>query len=178
MPLAFFAVTAGFYGVYAWFGGGSHIFGSLPVYVSDEGLESGRGVFILTILLAMGLPRLPATLGFLAIAIAVMGTLLLRALSRDRPDHSMPALAAGFATAAMVLISPHYPWYFVWITAFICLVPRFSLIYLTCSAFFLYVTDSQTSLMTGFVIYGPFLALLLYEQRRSVMPLLQEGSMP
>src|SRR4029077_6332 len=90
------------YGFYAWFGGGWHIFGSLPDYVSDEGFESGRGVFILTILRAVGLPRLPATLGFLAIAFAVMGTLFLRALSRDRPDHSMPVLAAAFATAAMV----------------------------------------------------------------------------
>ncbi|MGC1579292.1 MAG: hypothetical protein WA813_24760 [Beijerinckiaceae bacterium] len=86
MPLAFFAVMVDLYGFYAWFGGGGwHIFGSLPGYVSDAGFESGRGVFILTILRAVGLPRLPATLGFLAIAFAVMGTLFLRALSRDRP---------------------------------------------------------------------------------------------
>jgi alpha-1,6-mannosyltransferase len=177
MPLAFFAVTVGLYGFYAWFGGGGwRIFGSLPAYVSDEGFESGRGVFILTILRAVGLPRLPATLGFLAIAFAVMGTLFLRALSRDRPDHSMPVLAAAFAAAAVVLISPHYPWYFVWITAFNCLVPRFSLIYLTCAAFFLYVTESSTSLTTGFVLYGPFLILLLFELRRFVAPLIQEGS--
>jgi alpha-1,6-mannosyltransferase len=177
MPLAFFAVMVGLYGFYAWFGGGGwHIFGSLPGYVSDEGFESGRGVFILTILRAVGLPRLPATLGFLAIAFAVMGTLFLRALSRDRPDHSMPVLAAAFAAAAVVLISPHYPWYFVWITAFNCLVPRLSLIYLTCAPFFLYVTESSTSLTTGFVLYGPFLILLPFELRRLVAPLIQEGS--
>jgi hypothetical protein len=91
MPLAFFAVAVGLYGFYAWFGGGGwHIFGSLPGYVSDEGFESGRGVFILTILRAVGLPRLPATLGFLAIAFAVMGTLFLRALftGSPRPFHA------------------------------------------------------------------------------------------
>ena len=64
----------------------------------------------------------------------------------------------------------------VWITAFNCLVPRLSLIYLTCAPFFLYVTESSTSLTTGFVLYGPFLILLPFELRRLVAPLIQEGS--
>ena len=55
-------------------------------------------------------------------------------------------------------------------------MPRLSLIYLTCAAFFLYVTESSTSLTTGFVLYGPFLILLLFELRRFVAPLIQEGS--
>ena len=80
--------------------------------------------------------------------------------------------------AAIALISPHYPWYFLWIAAFIPLVPRFSLIYLTSSVFFLYVTDSPTSLAAGFVIYGPFLALLLIERWRQGLVLPKDLTLP
>ncbi|SEB80748.1 Protein of unknown function [Rhizobiales bacterium GAS188] len=176
MPAAALALTGILYGIYVLNGGGWHVLGFLPGYASEEGLAAGEGVFILSLLRGIGLAPLPAMLAYLALALGVLGTLVLRALARDRDIHSLPALAAWLATATLVLISPHYPWYFVWIAAFICLVPRFSLIYLTCSVFFLYVTDSPTSLTTGFVIYGPFLALLLFEQRRFVVPLLQEGS--
>jgi alpha-1,6-mannosyltransferase len=167
MPSAFLAVTVILYVPYLANGGVWHIFGSLPSYLSNEGFESGQGVFLLALLRAMGLPHLPATLCYLAIACAVLGTLLAKVFAKDLDPRRMPALAAQFATAVVVLISPHYPWYFVWIAALNCLVPCFSLIYLTCSVFVLYAVDPPTSLAAGSVIYGPFLALLLFEQRLS-----------
>jgi len=117
-------------------------------------------------------------LGFAAIASAVLGTLVIRSLSRNHDPESMPALAGGLAIATLVLISPHYPWYFCWLVPFICFLPRPSLIYLTSSVFFLYLTDEPFGLRTGLIIYAPALVLFGFEQRRLFAPLLQEGSLP
>jgi hypothetical protein len=167
MPAAFLALAVLLYGYYILHGdGGLHVLGFLPGYVSEEGFQAGDGVFILALLRAIGLPPLAATFAYVALALGLMGSLSWRALAANGDARAMPAAALSLAAAAIVLISPHYPWYFLWIAAFIPLVPRFSLIYLTSSVFFLYVTDSPTSLTTGFVIYGPFLAFLLIEQWR------------
>ena len=79
--------------------------------------------------------------------------------------------------ATIVLLSPHYPWYFCWIVAFFPFSPRASLIYLTIAVFYIYVTFDPASIWTGSVIYGPFAALLALEQGRYLLsPRLQEGS--
>jgi alpha-1,6-mannosyltransferase len=177
MPAAFLAVIAALYAAYALYGGvGWRVLGYLPGCASEEGLVAGDGVFILSLLRQAGLAPLAAKLGFSAIALAVVGTLTIRALSRDRDARAMLALAAGLATATIVLISPHYPWYFCWLVAFIPFLPRLSLIYLTSSVFYLYITENPASIWTGLVIYGPFLALLALERGHLLTPRLQEGS--
>jgi alpha-1,6-mannosyltransferase len=141
-------------------------------------MTQGEGVFIAMLLQDIGLSPLPALLGFAAIAVAVLGAMAIRALSRNRDVDAMPALAGGFAIATLVLISPHYPWYFCWLVPFICFMPRPSVIYLTSAVFYLYLTDEPFGLFTDLFIYAPALALFAFEQRRVFVPLLQEGSIP
>jgi alpha-1,6-mannosyltransferase len=176
MPAAFIGLVVFSYALYI--NAGAKVLGFLESYASEEGMTQGQGVFIAMLLRDLGLAPFPAMLGFAAIASAVLGTLAIGALSRNRDAEAMPVLAAGLAIATLVLISPHYPWYFCWLVPFICFLPRWSLIYLTSSVFFLYVTDDPFSLLTGLVIYGPALAICLYEQRRFLVPLLQQGSIP
>jgi hypothetical protein len=179
MPAAFLAIVTLLYGFYAsWDGAGSRVLGFLPGYASEEGLSQGSGLFIQSLLQRVGLSPLMARLGFAAIAIAALGSLTLRSLrlASDTDTRDMMLLAAGLSVATITLLSPHYPWYFCWIVAFIPFFPRYSLIYLTTSVFYIYVTEDPASMWTGVVIYGPFLALFALEQGRQLSPRLQEGS--
>lgn len=176
MPAAFLVVVVCSYALYL--SAGWKVLGFLESYAAEEGMTQGQGVFIAVLLQDIGLAPLPALLGFAAIAAAVLGPMVIRALSRNRDMEAMPALAGGLAIATLVLISPHYPWYFCWLVPFICFLPRASLIYLTSAVFYLYLTDEPFGLWTGLVIYAPALALFVFEQRRFFMPLLQQGSIP
>ncbi|MFI5015530.1 MAG: glycosyltransferase 87 family protein [Hyphomicrobiales bacterium] len=172
MPAAFACVAALLYLPYL--GVGWKVFGFLGGYLSDERLSTGDGPFPLSLLHRLGLGASAATIGYAVLVLAVLGSLAARALARD--GDAPPALAASLATAAMALVSPHYAWYFAWLVPFICFRPRPSLIYLTVAAFYLYVADWPLTLNAGLIIYGPFLAMLLLEQRYLLLPRLQEGS--
>jgi hypothetical protein len=179
MPAAFLAVVLGLYALYAaWDGAGWRVLGFLPGYATEEGLAQGNGIFLVSLLRQIGLAPLAAKLGFAAIAVAALGAFALRSLSRERDAVETVRLAAGFVVTVSVLLSPHYSWYFCWIVAFIPFFPRLSLIYLTVSVFYIYVTEDPASIWTGLVIYGPFAALLALEQGRRLSPPVQEGSMP
>jgi hypothetical protein len=176
-PAAFVTVILILYGLYAvWDDAGWRVLGFLPGYASEEGIAMGSRVFIMTLLGAIGLGSWAAKLGFAAIAVAAFGTLVLKSLARERDARETILLVAGLAVTTIVLISPHYPWYFCWLVAFIPFLPRLSLIYLTTSVFYIYVTEDPASLWTGCVIYGPSLVLLALEQGRLLLsPRLQEG---
>lgn len=177
MPVAFLTVVAALYAVYAsWDGAGWRVLGFLPGYASEEGLTQGSGIFVISLLQRIGLPALTAKFCFAALAVTMLGGLTLRALARDPDTREMVLLAASSIVVTIALLSPHYPWYFCWIAAFIPFFPRYSLIYLTTSVFYIYVTEDPASIWTGFVIYGPFLALFALEQGRRYSPRLQEGS--
>jgi len=72
------------------------------------------------------------------------------------------------AVAAMVLVSPHYPWYFAWIVPLICFTPRPSVLYLTVACPLLYFVPGGGNLEGArmafeWAIYGPFAALVAFE---------------
>ena len=83
-----------------------------------------------------------------------------------RPPYAMAAVSA---TLFMVLVSPHYPWYFSWLIVFACFVRSFALLWLTNACLLLYLlTDyvfepSAQRLMVESIIYGPFAALALVD---------------
>jgi alpha-1,6-mannosyltransferase len=180
MPAAFAATATLLYAPYL--GAGSKVFGYLLGYAAEERLSNGDAVFGIALLRRIGLPGSSAALVYGALAAMVLGWLTLKALSastsendeainasherqRSRDPASLPALAGALATATMVLLSPHYPWYFVWLVPFIAIKPRASLIWLTVAAFALYVTDWPLTLEQGLFIYAPYLALLMLEWR-------------
>jgi hypothetical protein len=100
------------------------------------------------------------------------------AFRRGAPEPDLPG-AALLAIASMVLLSPHYPWYFAWLVMFACLLPCFSLLWLTVAVFLLYlvpvgsqlVRDSSRLIIES-IIYLPFLVLAAIElrQRRREAP--------
>lgn len=153
-------------------GAGSAVLGFLPGYAREEGLQSGSGYFLWNLVKSMAPPL--AALGvlpYVALAAAIMAALALLMLRRDRSADRFIADAMTLAVAAMVLLSPHYAWYFAWIVPFLCLAPRLSVLYLTAAAPLLYLVpggpDPAGARMTvEAAIYGPFAALLAIELLR------------
>ncbi len=172
LPAGFAA--AAILGYLPFIGAGWAVFGFLPGYAAEEGFASGgAGFYLLSLIRALpgcgGLPT-PAYLGGGA---ALLAGLAAAVLLRRGADDDEFAGAALLASAFMVLLSPHYPWYFAWLIVFACLAPRLSLLWLTIASLLLYlapvgsqlVRDNHRLLVES-AIYGPFAALAVLDLRR------------
>ena len=102
------------------------------------------------------------------VALAAAALLLLAVHSLFTTEGRYLASAMTLAVAAMVLLSPHYPWYFAWLVPFICFIPRPSVLYLTVACPLLYFVPggpdpAGARLPFEWAIYGPFAALVAFE---------------
>jgi alpha-1,6-mannosyltransferase len=152
-PAGFVAVIVAAYLPYL--GVGSRVLGFLPAYLGEENLASGRGYWVLE-LIRRAIPVPVAA--YLAVAAAIMSGLAIWALRRPAdPVASLP-WATALGTAAVLLVSPHYAWYFVWLAALLCVAPWWPAFWPTLTAVLLY-WDPHTGhipFWVGFTIYGGF----------------------
>jgi alpha-1,6-mannosyltransferase len=151
-----------------YIGVGPRVFGFLSGYVTEEKLASGSGFWIVEVLRS-AVP-LPAAL-YLALAIAILAGLAIGALRR--PPGPLPSLrwAMILGVATTVLASPHYPWYFVWLVALLCVAPWWPGWWPTLAAVLLYLgpKPGQMPLWVGFTVYGGFAILAcVYIARRAL----------
>ena len=98
---------------------------------------------------------------YLGVAAIVMGSLAVAALRRAADPRSGLPWATAFATATVFFASPHYAWYFVWLTVLLCLAPWWPAFWLTLTAVLLYYAPQtgHVPIWVGFVIYGGFVML-------------------
>ncbi len=173
-PLACGAVIAAGYACYAlggW-GAGWRVLGYLPGYVSEEGLGSGGGVFLLQMLAQSG--PLPAWAGPAYAGLCLLGLLLLalhvarvplptdsaartRIICRD-------ALWLGVAT--MAVLSPHYSWYLTALAVPAVLAPRPGALWLMLSAPVLYLDPDHNMVLWPSLVFLPAAGLLALEGLR------------
>ena len=164
MPLAAAATVIVAYLPFA--GAGSALLGFLPGYLKEEGLQSGAGFFVSNLL--RNVPPLEHLAPSLYMALAAAALLALAVHSLFTAESRYLGSALTLAVAAMVLVSPHYAWYFAWIVPLLCFTPRPSALYLTLACPLLYFVpggpDPEGTRM-GFewAIYGPFAVLLAFE---------------
>lgn len=149
---------------------GSQIMGFLPGYAGQEGFDAaGAGFYLLGLLRYVPTLEHLSTRGYEIGAIIVLAALSAGfAFRRDR-DGPPYALAAVSAAVFMLLLSPHYPWYFSWLIVFACFVRSFALLWLTNACLLLYLmtgyvfVPSHQRLVIESVIYWPFVALALLD---------------
>jgi hypothetical protein len=169
MPLAFAAAIVIAYVPYL--GVGRQALGFLPSYVGEEGFDAGgTGFFLLALL--RELPMLAQLSGgaYAAVGVAMLGAFGAVILFSRDTERAPFAGAAVLATALMIVVSPHYPWYFSWLIVFACFVRSLALLWLTNACLLLYVVpvgsqivrDDQRLLIEG-IVYGPFAALTLVD---------------
>ena len=164
MPVAAAATVAIAY--VPFIGAGSALLGFLPGYLQEEGLHSGAGFFLWNLLKSVAPVEGVGPALYLALAAAVLVSLALHSLFTAAGRYLASAMT--LAVAAMVLVSPHYPWYFAWIVPLICFRPRLSVLYLTLACPLLYFVpggpDPEGARMAfEWAIYGPFAALVAFE---------------
>jgi len=164
MPLAAAVTVVVAYLPFA--GAGSALLGFLPGYLKEEGLQSGAGFFLSNLLRSVPLLEHLAPSLYMALAAAALLALAVHSLFTAESRYLGSALT--LAVAAMVLLSPHYAWYFAWIVPLLCFTPRPSALYLTLACPLLYFVPGGADpdgarLAFEWAIYGPFALLLAFE---------------
>jgi hypothetical protein len=174
---AFIVVIIAAYSPYI--GVGARVIGFLPGYLTEENLASGSGFCVLDMARHVSAVPLAAYLG---VATTVMAGLAIAALFRPSNTASSLTWAMLLATAALFFISPHYPWYFVWLVALLTASPWWPAWWLTLIAPLLY-WNAKTGLIpgwTGFTVYGGFAILagvdLLWRSLFAVRPGAEHGT--
>ena len=156
MPAAVVGVCVAGYALYSSVGW--RVLGFMQGYTKEEGIDSGSRFFLLDYLHSLpGLAGLPKG-AFTGFSAAVLGVLVLWAwryatdergdglsgtVRRDRDPMPVPAFvkaAAMLAFALMLLFSPHYAWYNVWLVPFMVLLPYLPLLVYTLVFFYGYTT--------------------------------------
>jgi len=165
MPLAFAGTFVLAYLPYASVGSGA--IGFLPGYLQEEGLVHGWGIFPLNV--AVRVFGLPESMGgaYLILAAGVLVILALYLILRTTIDTNERYVADALilALTLTVLLSPHYPWYFLWLVPMLCFRLHLPALYLTLASFLLYELLLHTSGPVFFrisvLLYLPF-ALLAF----------------
>jgi alpha-1,6-mannosyltransferase len=156
-------------------GVGWRVFGFLPHYVVEEGFAGGGSGFYLWDIARSVLPLGSASsdVAYVGGAVCLLAGLALYVASRRRCP-GLDTWGAGLlAGAFMLLLSPHYPWYFAWLVVFACVCPSVALVWLTLASLLLYLVPVWPQLMLNrpwllvqSALYLPFLALAAGELRR------------
>ena len=150
---------------------GWQVLGFLPAYAGEEGFDAdGTGFFLLALVrhipLLAGVSGRVYVIAAAAVLLAASATIVLARETR----HSPFAAAAVLATTFMVIVSPHYPWYFSWLIVFACFVRSFALLWLTNACLLLYlvpvgsqIVRDDHRLLIEAAVYVPFAALALID---------------
>lgn len=169
LPLGFLAVCVLLYLPYS--GVGAHVLGFLPHYGTEEAIANGQGIWLLAGLGMLGtLPAwaTPAYLGVAVISLAVIAIIL---TFRPRPMDAaaqvrlMCGHAAILAACTIAAISPHYPWYFVWLAVPACVQPYRAVLWLSIAPLALYLDPWHEYFIWPCLLYVPAIVLALYDMR-------------
>ena len=164
MPLTFVATIVVAYLPYLSVGPKGAL-GFLEGYANERGMFSGDQFFLLTVVRQVVSANVPAS-AYLVFTVAVLGGLFLwMMLGKQSDDVSYIRNGLIIASIFMLLLAPHFSWYFCWLILFLCFIPAISVFYLTAASFLLYLTwindtpDRVVLLKT--LIFAPFLILAI-----------------
>ena len=103
---------------------GAGVLGYLGGYIREEGLASGRGFGVLWLAERLTGPVPGAVRAYIAIAALVMiGLSVAVAFRKDRSPQTSVASLSWLLVIFLILVSPHYPWYFLVLAALLVLHP-------------------------------------------------------
>ncbi len=141
MPAVVFSLIAVGYAAYSSVG--MMVFGFLNGYAEEEGLKSGARYFLLEVTQELpGMHNLP-TVAFYGLCGLVFTALILWALkvAIEPGGGGFLQPAAALAFALMLLFSPHYAWYIIWLVPFFTLVPSVTVLTYLLGFFYWYTTE-------------------------------------
>lgn len=143
---------------------GARVFGYLSGYAEEEGLRSGEGIFLWSLLReGFHLPQYGVRYFAPLAAVLFLGVAAWLQLSRRWRARATWTAALGLASLFTVLVSPHDPWYFTWLVPFLCFRLTAAHIWLTGACVLMYVMPHPTGLAVQSLLYVPFIALLCWQ---------------
>ena len=175
VPLAVAAAVLACYLPYL--GASWGVFGFLSGYISEEGLSTGSGIWLVALAQAL-IGKVPGlTAVYLVIAAGIMGWLALRIVftSQRSPREAIDDVVL-LLTAGLFLMSPNYAWYFLALVPFIPLAAdaptRASIWALTLGAFLHYrpILLPYNDLIWKSLATIPFLIAVAFVWRRGRSP--------
>lgn len=162
LPVALLATIVVGYLPYA--GVGWRALGYLPDYVQEEKLtfSSGQGFWLLDSLRSWSGIALP-TVAYLAVTGAILAVLAARALRDADVPRDAARMTMAIGVTGLLLLSPHFAWYFVLAVALATMSPYPPAIWLGLSAFLLFLgtEDGRVPGWMGAILYGGFVLVAL-----------------
>ena len=161
MPAALAGVLLACYAPYLSVG--RRVFGFLGGYGGEEGYFEGGGFFITALLRHLGVP-VPTGVFSAGVVLAILAGLAIFVALRPRREPVEAWTPLLLATGFLVLLSPHFAWYFAWVLPLLCRQLYLPLLYLTLACFILYlpeIKDWADYFKAGLWLYGGFAILAL-----------------
>ena len=171
LPLACAATILALYAIYS--SAGMAVLGFLPSYTSEEGLAQGGGFWLLALLSHW--KALPAWAGHAYVMAAAVGLIGIAAwmafLQPPAPSPSSAARQLGgnvavLAAGTVAAMSPHYPWYYVWLALPCCLCAIPSVIFLSAAPLLLYSDPWHDEIWLPTAVFLPAAGLALRDLAR------------
>jgi hypothetical protein len=159
MPAAFIATAILIWLPYS--GAGTKIFGFLGGYAGEQ-FGGGEGFYLAALLKSAGFGTLAMPV-FLTVTALALFALAWRTGFRSDPDKPDLKGALAIATAVMVLMSPHYAWYFIWVIPLLCFHLYPPALWLTLASPMLYRVGWPPSLFGASLLFVPFAALAAFD---------------
>jgi alpha-1,6-mannosyltransferase len=131
-------------------------------YQDEQGYADGKGFFLVALLRQLGLPA-PGGTAFAIFAMLVLFVIALAIVLR-KSNEGDPIAFLPLASAAVLLVSPHYAWYFSFLLPLLTRAPYAPLLYLTLATFIFYlppIKDFDDFFAAGLALYGGFALLAL-----------------
>ncbi len=171
MPAMVAGVIAVGYAAYSSVG--MMVFGFLGGYTEEEGMATGARYFLLQWIQSFrGLHGFSTQMYFAACAL-VFGALMLWAWRRATVEGAVRAgevpvflkVASALGMALMLLFSPHYPWYVIWLIPFLALAPSLPVATYLMAFFYLFTTDladpGPKMFLLNRILYGSVVVALV-----------------
>jgi alpha-1,6-mannosyltransferase len=163
------------YAIYAtWGGAGWRVLGFLFGYGSEEGLDSGNGLWLLSGLSL--LTSLPAWASKAYLVVVAVGLLAigLRMMTRHRATMGSPADIIDLCGDASIMaacltfaISPHYAWYYGWLALAATVRPSRVALWLSASPVLLYQNPFVNHFVWPALVFVPAMVLAWTDLRRA-----------
>jgi alpha-1,6-mannosyltransferase len=152
---------------------GVSVFGFLPTFAREEGMESGTRYFPLAFIERNLHVTIP-TFAYLVLCAVVFAALAWWALRRGAAPATCVGSGLLLATAFTFSFSPHYPWYFLWLLPFLTLRPWPPAFFLALAPTYLLTTKlgvpGEPMYRLNCLLYGGFVLLLVNELLSNYVP--------
>lgn len=131
-------------------GAGWGVLGYLPGYIAEEGFQTGDRFFLIDFLRRALDVTLTAEMYLASAGAGLIGLALWIVARGPFRGRRQAAAALLLAASATLVVSPSYPWYFLWLLPCLAVVPSVSLLVVTGTGFVQYVRHVPGTSFTGY----------------------------